>query len=74
MPKKRYSVGHMVSLSVLKNISVSCTDSFNTGLGGHYFLRAEVEIRISLHFVACVIPYTSKTDLLWRVELCWVET
>ena len=64
----------MVSLSVLKNISFSCIDSFNTGLGVHCFLRAEVEIRVSLHFEAYIVPYTSKTDLLGRVELCWVET
>jgi len=64
----------MVSLSGLKNIYVSCTDSSNAGLGVHCFLRAEVEIRVSLHFEACVIPYASKTDLLVRVELCWFET
>jgi hypothetical protein len=52
---------------------VSCTDSFNTRLVGHCFLRAEGEISVSSHFVAYVIPYTSKTDLLGRVELHWVE-
>jgi len=64
----------MVSLSVLKNISVSCTDSFNAGLGVHCFLRAEVEIGVSLQFEAYVIRDASKTDLLGRIELCWVET